>query len=282
MIDVADPAALVALARELEREGQYNAAKLARAAAQAQVVRAAYGVSAPMGLSAQADALREAADALADRVPALVPALRASADRLAAGGVALAVDAPVPVVCRLCGETRLGGFDGRCDICGAWPDTAEPVPAIYWLRASTPPEAMELLRRTPRAIEAIVRSHTREELDRPGPDGGWSARETLAHLHNAQAILRHRIDQLLTEDEPVLESVMAWTLDADSASSVDLFAAYISLRAEILSRLDDAGHHEFWNTGIHEEWGRVTLAEQVSYFANHEPTHLGQLADAAG
>ena len=101
-------------------------------------------------------------------------------------------------------------------------------------------------------------------------------------LHNAQAILRHRIDQLLTEDEPVLESVMAWTLDADSASSVDLFAAYISLRAEILSRLDDAGHHEFWNTGRHEEWGRVTLAEQVSYFANHEPTHLGQLADAAG
>ncbi|MDH3540393.1 MAG: hypothetical protein OEP52_10375 [Acidimicrobiia bacterium] len=32
--------------------------------------------------------------------------------------------------------------------------------------------------------------------------------------------------------------------------------------------------------GLHEEWGRVTLLEQASYFANHEPTHLAQLADS--
>ena len=79
----------------------------------------------------------------------------------------------------------------------------------------------------------------------------------------------------------VTPAKVGYSIDADAAASGDLLAAYVSLRAEILSRLDDAGDHEFWNAGIHEEWGRVTLAEQVSYFANHEPTHLGQLADAA-
>jgi len=34
---------------------------------------------------------------------------------------------------------------------------------------------------------------------------------------------------------------------------------------------------DWWRTGEHEEFGTVTLRQQVSYFAAHELTHLPQI-----
>ena len=59
-----------------------------------------------------------------------------------------------------------------------------------------------------------------------------------------------------------------------------LFGAYRTLRNDIVEALTDVDPATWWNRGNHEEFGTVTLAEQASYFANHEPTHLAQLADA--
>lgn len=277
-----DPARLVALAGELEKEGQYNIAKLLRAAAASSINAAAFSATAPRDRHDQAHLLREIAASLENENPALVPALRASADRLEAGEVPLIGDAPDPYVCRICGTTELGPFDSRCPTCGRWPDTTERMRPIYWMRASSPPEALELMRRTPRSIEIILQRAEPDALVRPGPDGGWSAHETLAHLHNAQGILRHRLGQFLTADHPTLESVMVWEMEADPGSTAELFASYLALRADVLATIDGIPTRDLWKTGLHEEWGRVTLAEQLSYFANHEPTHLGQLADAAG
>lgn len=53
--------------------------------------------------------------------------------------------------------------------------------------------------------------------------------------------------------------------------------AYQSAREDTvarLARIDSAG---WQRTGRHEEFGRVTLIEQASYFAAHELTHLRQL-----
>ncbi len=137
---------------------------------------------------------------------------------------------------------------------------------------------MELLATTPSTIASILEEGT---ADVPGPDGGWTAHQTLEHLHNAQSIFRGRIDQLLEGGEPELASVMVWRMGADQLSTGELFDQYRALRSEILDVLGQAEPDAWWNAGSHEEFGRVTLAEQASYFANHEPTHLAQLADAA-
>jgi hypothetical protein len=34
---------------------------------------------------------------------------------------------------------------------------------------------------------------------------------------------------------------------------------------------------DWWRTGRHEEFGVVTIRQQVSYFAAHESTHLAQI-----
>lgn len=273
-----DPALLIALATELEKEGQYNAAKLLRAAATAAVTRESTLLEVPRSPADQADLLSEWATRLDDHASSLAAPMRAAADAIRSGTVPAYDEAPDPHVCRICGLVRTEQFTGPCEDCGRWPTTAERVRAIYWMRASTPPEAIGLLSSTPETIEAILEAG---DPTAPGPDGGWSAHQTLEHLHNAQSLFRGRIDQLVAGGEPDLESVMVWTMDGESTSTAELFAAYRSLRADITELLSSVPADAWWNVGRHEEFGRITLAEQASYFANHEPTHLTQLAQAA-
>lgn len=281
--DLSQVAGLLTLAAGLEREGQYNAAKLCRAAATAIVNRQSVEPGSPLTVEEFPGALEEAAGQLEGTVAApLAGSMQAAAAAIRSGGVPLVSDAPDPFVCRICGHVEPERFDRRCPDCGRWPSAAERIRPIYWLRESTPPEAVEQLRHTPDEIERLLDGVEEPRLHRPGPDGGWSAHRTLQHLHDAQQVLRGRIDQLLAGGEPALESVMVWTLDGGDADTARLFVAYRNLRTEIVELLEQAPADAWWNTGYHEEWGRVTLAEQASYFANHEPTHLSQLADAIG
>lgn len=274
-----DPALLIALATELEKEGQYNASKLLRAGATAMVTDASTAIDVPSDATGLAVAVEEVASSLDGVSGALAGPLRAAAAALREGGVALYREAPDPHVCRICGLTRLEPFTARCERCGRWQGTAEQFRPIYWARASTPPEALALLSATPDAIGRILAGGA---TDRPGPDGGWSAEDTLAHLHNAQRVFRGRIDQLVRGDEPDLASVMVWTMDGDDEGVEALLSNYRELRTDIVGLLGEIDPAVWWNAGSHEEFGRVTLAEQASYFANHEPTHLAQMADAVG
>ena len=272
------PHHLIALAGELEKEGQYIIAKLLRSAATSAINRSSTKSQVPVSPEGQAEVLREIADGIGDsNAAALVGPLRAAATSLDSGSVPLYVDTPDPLVCRICGFVSLGPSAGRCPECGRWSTTAEPFKAIYWLRASSPPETTALLSTTPAEIEAILRSG---DPTRPGPDGGWSAHQTLEHLQNAQGVFRGRIDQLIAGGEPELVSVLVWRMDGSADDTNALFEAYRSLRNEIVEVLSSVEADAWWNRGHHEEFGTVTLAEQASYFANHEPTHLAQLADA--
>ena len=273
------PHDLIALATELEKEGQYNGAKLLRAASAALVTRTSVDVDAPTDPPAQADRLRDIAAALADGPTAtLAEPMRAAANALVESTVPMYDATPDPFVCRICGLVRTAPFPERCPDCGRWPTTAERFRPIYWSRESTPPEAIERLRSTP---DVVVELLGRGDPNRSGPDGGWSAPQTLEHLHNAQQVFRGRIDQLLAGDG-ALASVMVWTMDGSAPTTDDLLAAYTDLRREIVELLTDVAPEAWWNAADHEEFGRVSLAEQASYFANHEPTHLAQMADAAG
>lgn len=277
----AEPEELVALATELEKEGQYNAAKLLRAAVAAVINRAAFNRTAPKSAAAQAERLEELAGLLVgSHLQDLSGPLRRAAGALRANRVALVDEAPDPYVCRICGELTCVPFANRCQYCGRWPNTAERVRPIYWLRESDRVEAVNRLQETTIEVARLIGDGSDPGLLQPAPDGGWSAHQVLEHLQNAQVVFRGRIDQLVAGGDPELTSVMVWEIKGADTTTSDLMLAYTELRSEIVERLSSAPPEVWQHTGRHEEWGRVTLAEQVSYFANHEPTHLAQLADA--
>lgn len=275
---------LLALAARLEGEGQYNIAKLARAAADALGRQAAWGLARPAGGADLAAETVQAADALAslDGDAELIAALRRGAAALAAGRVPLIEETPHPYVCRTCGHVALAPPAAPCPTCGAWPDTYQRFMPIYWLDALEPLAALEMLRQTPGEAAALLAGLSEADLHRTPQEGGWAMRNVVTHLRDAQLVFAHRVELFQQEEHPLLEMKAVWTWAAREEerppTTLEIFETYQTSRAATLTTLERMPLTHWWRSGQHQEFGAVTLRQQASYFAAHERTHLPQLA----
>lgn len=274
---------LLTLALQLEADGQYDLAKLARAAADALARRAAFLDAAPANKQKLVTEIEEISVALSglEASEELLAAFRRGALALSEGRLPSIQETPHPYVCRTCGHLTLGGVPDRCTVCGAWGRTFQWFPPIYWLEAFEPAEAVEQLRKTPLEVAALLEGLSEEAMNRPAEDGGWAIRNVISHLRDAQGVIAYRIDLFLKEDNPVLEMKAVWTWARDEnerpPSTDEIFEAYQSSRREMIARLETIPCADWQRTGRHEEFGIVSIKQQVSYFACHELTHLPQI-----
>jgi hypothetical protein len=283
---VASSANLLALAARVESEGRYNVAKLLRAAVGARAQREADEALAAAPRNEELlEALREVvADFAAD--PLLAPLsepLRAGTRTFAAGAVPLIDEVPDPVVCRRCGHVAMAEAPDACPRCAADGATFLVQRPVWWLERYDAASAMAQLERTPARVRALLdRIPTTDWPRRPDP-GTWSPHEVLSHLRDAQGVLEQRVEAILEHDDPDLEAKMVWSWNQEArpATTQEVLDAYLASRARVLERLRGVPADAWWRTGRHREFGRLTLTQQVSYFAAHEPTHLRQLVTAA-
>ena len=274
---------LVALANRLEREGQYNVAKLARAAVDAVVRQSAYAIELPADKSVLAQETEDAAVALsAMGVGAnLVTALRRGAAGLREGRFTMIDETPDAFICRTCGFVAMGDQAPQCPTCGAWSETFQRFLPVYWLNDLEPLAAIERLRQTPQQVSALIADAPESTLGVEPAPGDWSVRNAVTHLRDAQGVLAHRLGLMLAHDNPTLTAlaVFAWAQNeaVQAPSTHMVFAEYLAGREKLLVRLEAIPLRDWWRTGQHEEFGTVTIRQQVSYFAAHESTHLAQI-----
>ena len=274
---------LLTLALRLEGEGQYNLAKLARAAVDAIGRQAAYQRAQQVDDRSLVEALQEVVAQLSrcDVGQGLIIALQRGANALAEGRIPTISETPHPYVCRTCGHIVFGEATEKCLTCGAWPDTFQWFAPIYWLEALDPPAALVKLRQTPLEVAALLNGLPEQALTQPAQDGGWAVRNILAHLRDAQGVLDFRLDLFAKEEHPLLESqaVFSWATREEEKppTALEIFASYTAGREKILARLDELPYQAWQRTGFHDEFGSVSIQQQVSYFACHELTHLPQL-----
>lgn len=274
---------LFALASRLEGEGQYNLAKLARAAADSLCRQAAHPIDIPTDKVKLAADIQQTVETLSNLgVNAdLLTALKRGANVMAEGGLPLIDVTPHPYVCRTCGHLTLGEPVEKCPTCGAWAGTFQKFMPNYWFDALEPYAVLEQLRQTPIEVEKLLEGLSDDVLNQTPQDGGWSLRNALSHLRDAQGVLAFRLDLFLKEDHPILESkaVFAWARDeVDRPPSVrEIFETYKASREESICQLENLPLADWRRTGKHEEFGEITLRQQVSYFASHELTHLPQI-----
>jgi hypothetical protein len=270
---------LLSMALRLEGEGQYNLAKIARATADSISRRAAWELNLPSDKATLANDIERLAASLNDAD--LQIAFRKGASALTSGRLPLDNEIPHPYVCRTCGHLTLGGVLEKCPHCGAWGRTFQWFPPVYWLEALDPAEALERLRKTPLEVATLLEGLSEEALNRPADDGGWAIRNIVSHLRDAQGVIAFRVDLFLKEENPVLESkaVFAWAKDENARppSTREIFEAYQASRREMIAKLEAIPFADWWRTGRHEEFGIVSIKQQVSYFASHELTHLPQI-----
>jgi RNA polymerase subunit RPABC4/transcription elongation factor Spt4 len=274
---------LLSLALRLEGEGQYNLAKLARAAVDSLGRQAAYQQTLQAERQELVSELNRVIAALSSlEVNAgLLNALQRGAEALSEGRLPLIHETPHPYVCRTCGHIVLGEVTEKCPTCGARPETFQWFAPIYWLDAFEPHVALEKLRQTPLEVAARLHGLPEQALNQPAQDGGWAIRNLLAHLRDAQGLLDFRLDLFARAEHPLLESkaVFTWATREEEKppTGLEIFETYKEGRAKILAQLDALPYQDWLRTGNHAEFGSVSIRQQVSYFACHELTHLPQL-----
>jgi hypothetical protein len=271
---------LVHAARALEAGGIYNAAKVLRALAVSQEIRASILAGEPVASEERDREIQGLISAL--RAEGIDEAILRIVDhgRIAAlENRTIRIDEIPPVfVCRTCGQVALRQPPPRCDVCGARPLSWREILPIYFLEPLQPPAALEALAATGEDVEASVRGLTEEEMAQAPSPGEWAVRDVLSHLLTAQGLLAGRVEKILAEDMPSLEGVAAWALGSqEGLPAGDMLARYRESRRATVDRLASISLQDWWRAARHSEWGEVTLLQQASYFARHDASHVPQI-----
>jgi 3-oxoadipate enol-lactonase len=124
-----------------------------------------------------------------------------------------------------------------------------------------------------------------EDLDRPAPDGGWTAREVAHHLADSETNGFIRLRRLIAEDDPV---IVAYDQDEYArrlhyarpiATSLAVLSA---VRASSLELLGTLTPDEWERSGRHSDSGRYGVDDWLAIYARHPHDHASQIRRARG
>ena len=134
-------------------------------------------------------------------------------------------------------------------------------------------------------VEAAIAGITDAALDRPAPDGGWTARQVVHHLADSEATAYVRLRRLIAEDEPLIrgydEPEYARRLHYDRPIASSL-AVLRGVRAASLSLLESLTPGEWDRRGTHAESGAYSVDRWLEIYAGHSHDHADQIRAALG
>jgi hypothetical protein len=136
------------------------------------------------------------------------------------------------------------------------------------------------LRAFPARLEARVRPLSDVQLDQRKADTEWSTRQIVHHLADSHMSANFRVRLPLSESEPALPAYDqdAWARMADYALPIEpsllILRGWHARIAVLLEALPEA---DWARTGIHPEWGVVTVEEIVRRYATHCDNHMTQI-----
>jgi uncharacterized protein (TIGR03083 family) len=147
------------------------------------------------------------------------------------------------------------------------------IPGAIAVLASTPSVMRELLSPLPDAL-----------LEAPG-EGGWSARDVVAHLYSRQRIaIVGRISAVLERQGSAMPGVPPSLMDLRPYRSrpfSELLAQFEEGRAEAVAVLRGVTPEQLDWRGVHEGVGELTIAEVIHHLAFHDLLHVSQAAQLA-
>jgi uncharacterized damage-inducible protein DinB len=140
-------------------------------------------------------------------------------------------------------------------------------------------ERLGVLRTTLAELPAAVAGVERAEDESPS-SGGWSLREVLAHLADAELVYGVRLRLLVGVDNPRLEGYdqERWAQRFTSLETVGSALERWRVQREANLRLLDSLSEDEWSrTGTHTERGVESVEDQLVRMSDHDAGHLRQL-----
>jgi DinB family protein len=147
-------------------------------------------------------------------------------------------------------------------------------------------ETVAVLKRTPAALNALLRDLTAEWTQRNEGSDTWSAHEVIAHLiHGEQTDWMPRVKMILKSGESATFERFDRTghqqRQLAQGNSLDqLLDEFARLRAENLRELNALNLQpaDLTRRGRHPALGVVTLSQLLATWAVHDLTHLHQIS----
>jgi hypothetical protein len=140
--------------------------------------------------------------------------------------------------------------------------------------------AIERLRSFPVELEALVRPLSDAVLDGNAP-GEWTTRQIVHHLADSHMSAVFRFKKPLTEANPAVVPVYdqdAWAELPDYKLPLEpSFQILRGLHARFVALLESLTEDQWNMTGVHPEWGVVTVANVAARYADHCDNHLNQI-----
>ncbi len=134
--------------------------------------------------------------------------------------------------------------------------------------------------RGPAVVREAVHGVGPSTISRPGREG-WSIRDVLVHLADAELVRATRFRLILAEDEPVLfefdEGKWKRKLQYLWRSPEASLALFESLRFTSAELLREGDARAWERTGIHPVDGALSVRELLARGANHAEEHAAQV-----
>ncbi len=141
----------------------------------------------------------------------------------------------------------------------------------------------------PLALRTAIQGLTREQLETPYRDGGWTVRQVVHHVPESHMNAYIRFKLALTEDEPTikpyLEDRWAQLEDVRSTPLEVSLSLLDSLHRRWLILLRSLGPEDWKRSFRHPELGVVSLEKNLALYAwhgRHHVAHVTQLRKRMG
>jgi hypothetical protein len=132
-------------------------------------------------------------------------------------------------------------------------------------------------------LRAALDGVTDDDLDRPAPDGGWTARQVAHHVAESEATAYVRLRRLVAEDAPAIigydeeRFALRNHYERPVASALAVVEA---VRASSLELLEALTPEEWERAGSHSDSGRYSIDDWLRIYAAHPSEHAEQVRKA--
>ncbi|HYH07515.1 MAG TPA: DinB family protein [Thermoanaerobaculia bacterium] len=142
-------------------------------------------------------------------------------------------------------------------------------------------QTIETLRAFPPRLAAAVAGLSEEEIARPEAEGKWSVADVVAHLFDLELVYAVRIRTILggAGDTPLQALAQDdWVTRVHrrepAAELLQDFGALRRMNLMLLSRLSD---EELDRTGLHPQYGALSVRGAFERIQRHDEKHLAQV-----
>ncbi|HTP68934.1 MAG TPA: DinB family protein [Dongiaceae bacterium] len=139
---------------------------------------------------------------------------------------------------------------------------------------------ISLLEKTPAILEILLRDLPNDLLERKPAADRWSILEVLAHMNVIEALYKQRAKLIMLEHSPTLPKFIPHSeTDVRHKTAARQLEEFLTLRRAFVVYLHSIPNAAGSRTGEHYEMGTITLSHMLHELANHDLSHLRQVAE---